>query len=82
VVNDHSIFLFIPEPILSTLGKRETYVFIVRVWAEYIDVIPSHWRGVVVNCSTEDETPFANLKELVDVIRQGSMDQFNIKKEL
>lgn len=52
---------------------RQTVVFIVRVWAEYLDDQPPSWRGVVEGCEPGEIHPFISVEEMTQIIQQQSI---------
>jgi hypothetical protein len=64
---------------MSALAKRRTVVFIVRVWAEYLNAQSPSWRGVLEEVESGQKTPFTHLDEIAEIIRQQT--NFLIKTE-
>ncbi|MDY7080665.1 MAG: hypothetical protein SXV54_27605 [Chloroflexota bacterium] len=46
--------------------NRYTAVFIVRVWAEYLEQTPPVWRGEIERVSGGEKARFGTLKEMND----------------
>jgi hypothetical protein len=55
---------------VSAPVSRRTVVFIVRVWAEYLHAQPPGWRGVLEGVESGQKTPFTDLDEITEIIRQ------------
>ena len=55
---------------MSVPAKRRTVVFVVRVWAEYLSAQPPAWRGVLEEVESGIKTPFTQLDEIAEIIRQ------------
>lgn len=53
---------------------RQTCIFIVRMWAEYLEQTPPAWRGEVENVETREVIRFRDLKELMTYIRQACLE--------
>lgn len=51
-------------------APRRTVVFIVRVWAEYLRAQPPGWRGVLEGVENGQITPFNDLNDISEIIRQ------------
>lgn len=55
---------------MNTPAQRRTVIFIVRVWAEYLGAEPPGWRGVLEGVESGQKTPFTQLDEIAEIIRQ------------
>jgi len=65
---------------MSSLIKRSTCVFVVRIWAEYLSVKPPCWRGTLEGSEPGELIPFTSLEELRDLIQQKTLSDENIKE--
>ena len=54
---------------------RQTVVFIVRVWAEYLNDQPPCWRGVIEGCEPGELNPFTSIEEMSQIIQQKSISE-------
>lgn len=54
---------------------RQTVVFIVRVWVEYLNDQPPCWRGVIEGREPGELNPFTSLDEMAQIIRQKSLSE-------
>jgi hypothetical protein len=64
---------------MNTPLDRQTLVFIVRIWAEYLKEQPPCWRGVVELVDQGETVPFNNVVEMAEVIKQNTILEFNIE---
>lgn len=67
---------------MSVPAKRCTVVFIVRVWAEYLSAQPPTWRGVLEGVENGQKTPFTDLDEIAEIIRQQTHSLLETEDEL
>ena len=51
-------------------NQRKTITYIVRVWAEYLDETPPHWRGVVEPVGSGEKFHFTELTHIIDIIQE------------
>jgi len=51
---------------------RQTIVFIVRVWAEYLNDQPPCWRGVIEGCEQGELNPFTSIEQMTQIIQKKS----------
>ena len=59
------------EPPQGRTGQalpRRTVIFIVRVWAEYLEETPPLWRGEIERADTGEVKPFETLEAMNDWI--------------
>jgi len=66
---------------VSNPAQRRTVVFIVRVWAEYLRAQPPGWRGVLEAVESGRKTPFTNLEEIAEIIRQQTQSTLETEDE-
>jgi hypothetical protein len=50
--------------------KRRTCVYVVRIWAEYLNEQPPCWRGIIEGSEPGEKVPFTSLEEMRDMIVQ------------
>lgn len=67
---------------MSAPAPRRTVVFIVRVWAEYLRAQPPGWRGVLEGVESGQKTPFTDLDEIAEIIRQQTHSLLETEDEL
>jgi len=60
---------------MSDSLQRRTVIFIVRVWAEYLNEQPPGWRGVLEQVANGRKLNFTNLDELIELIRKQTLEQ-------
>jgi len=60
--------------------KRHTVVFIVRLWAEYLNEQPPSWRGVIEEHEPGQGTPFTSLDEMKAIIQQKTKTEIELEK--
>jgi hypothetical protein len=60
--------------------ERHTVVFIVRLWAEYLNQQPPAWRGVIEGSEPGEVTPFINLDEMNEIIKNKTMTEIDLEK--
>ena len=53
--------------------KRRTCVFVVRIWAEYLNEQPPCWRGTLEGSEPGEQSPFTSLEEMRDLIQQKTL---------
>jgi|GEM_PF-2745675 hypothetical protein len=61
--------------------ERHTVVFIVRLWAEYLNQQPPSWRGVIEGREPGQGTPFTNLDEMNEIIQKRTYEKFKLGKQ-
>ena len=61
--------------------KRHTVTYIVRIWAEYLDESPPHWRGVIDVVESGEQHSFATLKDVTEFIRRKTTEQIENKHQ-
>ena len=61
--------------------KRHTVVFIVRLWAEYLNQQPPCWRGVIEGCEPGQITPFTSLEDLTTIIKEKTIIQSKMEAD-
>jgi len=62
---------------------RRTVIFIVRVWAEYLEQTPPVWRGEVEDVESKEVTRFQTLDEVTDHLQLKVAEQLEgINKEV
>lgn len=66
---------------MSAPAPRRTVVFIVRVWAEYLCARPPGWRGVLEGVESGQKTPFTDLDEIAEIIRQQTQSTLETEDE-
>jgi hypothetical protein len=49
--------------------RRRTEIFVVRLWAEYLEQSPPAWRGEIEHVGSKEVMHFRSLKEMIDWIR-------------
>ena len=54
---------------------RQTVVFIVRVWAEYLNDQPPCWRGVIEGREPGELNPFTSIEEMTQIIQQKAFSE-------
>ena len=54
---------------------RQTVVFIVRVWAEYLNEQPPCWRGVIEGREPGELNPFTSIEEMTQIMQQKSISK-------
>jgi hypothetical protein len=64
---------------MSFSKKQRTVVYIVRIWAEYLDESPPQWRGVIAPIGEAKSIHFSTLDEMIDLIQKKT--QSLIEKE-
>jgi len=62
---------------MNTPIKRRTCVFIVRVWAEYLNQQPPCWRGTIEGSEPGEQAPFTSLEEMKDLIQQKTLSEIS-----
>jgi hypothetical protein len=60
--------------------ERHTVVFIVRLWAEYLNQQPPSWRGMIEGREPGQGTPFTTLEEMKEIIQQKTMTEIELEK--
>ncbi len=65
---------------MNLTTKRHTIVFVIRLWAEYLNEDPCAWRGTLSGVEPMDDVPFASLEELKALIMEQAYGQLNKKK--
>ena len=53
--------------------KRRTCVYVVRIWAEYLNQQPPCWRGTIEGSEPGEQAPFTSLEEMQDLIQQKTL---------
>ena len=66
---------------MSASVSRRTVVFIVRVWAEYLQAQPPGWRGVLEGVENGQKTPFTDLDEITEIIQQQTYSLLETEDE-
>ena len=61
--------------------KRHTIVFIVRVWAEFLNEQTPSWRGVIEGHQPGEKTPFTSLNELNEIIQRKTQQELILKND-
>lgn len=51
---------------------RRTVIFIVRVWAEYLEETPPLWRGEIERADTREVKRFQTLEEVIEHVRENA----------
>ena len=68
---------------MSDRLPRRTVIFIVRVWAEYLEQTPPVWRGEVEDVESKEVTRFQTLDEVTDHLQLKVAEQLEgINKEV
>jgi hypothetical protein len=60
--------------------KRRTCVYVVRIWAEYLNEQPPCWRGIIEGSEPGEKVPFTSLEELQELIQQKTLSVIHIKE--
>jgi hypothetical protein len=55
--------------------SRCTEIFIVRVWAEYLEQVPPIWQGEIEHVSSKQAVYFGNINEMIDFIKHCTTDK-------
>jgi hypothetical protein len=67
---------------VSDCLPRRTVIFIVRVWAEYLEQTPPVWRGEIEHVESKEVMRFHTLDEVTDHVQLKVAEQLGgIKKE-
>jgi len=66
---------------MHTPLQRQTAIFIVRLWAEYLSEQPPVWRGVLEVVANGQKISFTNLDEMADLIQKQTIEQFKTEGE-
>jgi len=53
---------------MSQILRRQTVIFVVRVWAEYLEQDPPLWRGEILRSDGSQLIHFHNLDEILTFI--------------
>jgi hypothetical protein len=61
--------------------ERHTVVFIVRLWAEYLNQQPPSWRGVIEGREPGKATPFTSLEDLTTIIQEKTIIQSKMEAD-
>ncbi len=60
--------------------KRRTCVYVVRIWAEYLNEQPPCWRGIIEGSEPGEKVPFTSLEEMRDMIVQKTLSVIHIEE--
>lgn len=67
---------------MSDRLPRRTMIFIVRVWAEYLEQTPPVWRGEIEDVESKEVMRFQTLGEVTDHVQVKVEEQLGrINKE-
>lgn len=61
--------------------KRRTCVYVVRIWAEYLNQQPPCWRGVIEGSDPGEQAPFTSLEELTTLIQEKTIIQSKMEAD-
>ena len=62
---------------MSAPLHRQTVVFIVHVWAEYLHDQTPCWRGVIEGSEPGELNPFTSIEEMSQIIQKKSMSEMS-----
>lgn len=60
--------------------KRRTCVYVVRIWAEYLNEQPPCWRGTIEGREPGERSAFTSLEEMRDMIEQKTLSVIHIEE--
>ncbi len=66
---------------MSPQLERKTAVFVIRIWAEYLQAQPPVWRGEVRQALTGESVYFSSLAELWQFLEAQALTVSNPGKE-
>ena len=66
---------------MSQILRRKTAVFVIRIWAEYLQAQPPIWRGEVSQVHTGESAYFSSLAELWQFLEAQALTVANPSEE-
>lgn len=60
---------------------RRTVIFIVRVWAEYVEQTPPAWRGEIERVESKEVIRFSDLGEMEATVQRCVLAQLSFGNE-
>lgn len=66
---------------MSQILRRKTAVFVIRIWAEYLQTHPPIWRGEVSQVQTGESVYFSSLAELCRFLEAQALTVANPSEE-
>lgn len=55
--------------------RRQTAIFVIRVWTEYLKECPPIWRGELEQAMGGQKSLFNNQEEMLELIRKHTLGQ-------